>query len=238
MLRTVALPICVCSFRSLSPTRASLMEASTSTHRAPSGVRYSEKDHDSKAPIAPETIKRVNVLFVIGREINGLNARGRLRVRQEGSRSLIVELDSWLRHAARARPHQDEQIDASGGMGGHKPKAVSGEHAQSGRRNGSATVTSLRGLVAELAGRALKVDSHLLWDVVHAQSSPQKAWCSRTRSSDVARRRAQWTKYQGQWKLSGCSSSTRPGPDTELTAKDPHGGYKPMTFLRALRLTG
>ncbi|WP_311972587.1 IS66 family transposase [Bradyrhizobium agreste] len=51
----------------------------------------------SKAPIAAEAVKRVDVLFAIEREINGLTAQERLRVRQERSRPLIVELEAWLR---------------------------------------------------------------------------------------------------------------------------------------------
>lgn len=51
----------------------------------------------SKAPIAAEAVKRVDVLFAIEREINGLAPEVRLRVRQERSRPLIVELEAWLR---------------------------------------------------------------------------------------------------------------------------------------------
>jgi len=51
----------------------------------------------TKAPIAAEAVKRINVLFAIEREINGLAAQERLRVRQERSRPLIVELEAWLR---------------------------------------------------------------------------------------------------------------------------------------------
>src|SRR5690349_22896690 len=51
----------------------------------------------SKAPIAAEAVKRIDVLFAIEREINGLTARERLRVRQERSRSLTAELEAWLR---------------------------------------------------------------------------------------------------------------------------------------------
>lgn len=51
----------------------------------------------SKAPIAAEAVKRVDDLFAIEREINGLTAQERLRVRQERSRPLIVELEAWLR---------------------------------------------------------------------------------------------------------------------------------------------
>src|SRR5436305_4394654 len=51
----------------------------------------------SKAPIAAEAVKRIDVLFAIEREINGLTAQERLRVRQERSRPLIGELEAWLR---------------------------------------------------------------------------------------------------------------------------------------------
>jgi transposase len=51
----------------------------------------------SKAPIAAEAVRRIDVLFAIEREINGLAPEVRLRARQERSRPLIVELEAWLR---------------------------------------------------------------------------------------------------------------------------------------------
>src|SRR5258705_6924130 len=51
----------------------------------------------SKAPIAAEAVKRIDVLFAIEREINGLAPQERLRVRRERSRPLITELQTWLR---------------------------------------------------------------------------------------------------------------------------------------------
>ena len=51
----------------------------------------------SKAPIATEAVKRIDVLFAIEREINGVIPQERLRVRQERSRPLIIELQTWLR---------------------------------------------------------------------------------------------------------------------------------------------
>ena len=51
----------------------------------------------SKAPIAAEAVKRIDMLFTIEREINGLAPQERLRVRQERSRPPIVELEAWLR---------------------------------------------------------------------------------------------------------------------------------------------
>jgi transposase len=51
----------------------------------------------SKAPIAAEAVKRIDVLFAIEREINGLPSQQRLCVRQVRSRPLISELHAWLR---------------------------------------------------------------------------------------------------------------------------------------------
>ena len=74
---------------------------------------------------------------------------------------------------------------APGQMGGHKPKAISGEHAvwlSQRMKNGDFT---LRGLVAELAGRGLKVDYRSVWEFVHAEelSFKKKRGGWRTRSS-------------------------------------------------------
>ena len=74
---------------------------------------------------------------------------------------------------------------APGQMGGHKPKAVSGDHAvwlSQRIKDGDFTI---RGLVAELAGRGLKVDYHSVWDFVHTEklSFKKKRGGWRTRSS-------------------------------------------------------
>ncbi|MGY4353039.1 transposase [Bradyrhizobium sp. GM7.3] len=58
---------------------------------------------------------------------------------------------------------------APGQMGGHKPKAVSGEHAVWLSQRIKEGDFTIRGLVAELAGRGLKVDYHSVWDFVHAE---------------------------------------------------------------------
>ena len=50
-----------------------------------------------KAPIAIEAVKRIDALFAIEREINGLTPQQRLRVRNERSRPLVVALETWLR---------------------------------------------------------------------------------------------------------------------------------------------
>jgi transposase len=49
-----------------------------------------------KAPIAIEAVERIDALFAIEREINGLAPEQRLAVRNERSRPLVVELETWL----------------------------------------------------------------------------------------------------------------------------------------------
>jgi transposase len=50
-----------------------------------------------KAPIAIETVERIDALFAIEREINGMSPQERVRVRNERSRPLVNELEAWLR---------------------------------------------------------------------------------------------------------------------------------------------
>jgi transposase len=51
----------------------------------------------NKAPIASEAVARIDVLFAIEREINGVASPQRMAVRTERSRPLILELEGWLR---------------------------------------------------------------------------------------------------------------------------------------------
>ena len=55
-----------------------------------------------KAPIAIEAVRRIDALFAIEREINGLAPQARLAVRQERSRPLVTDLEAWMR-AERAK---------------------------------------------------------------------------------------------------------------------------------------
>ena len=78
---------------------------------------------------------------------------------------------------------------APGQMGGHKPKAISGRHrAWLSRRIRDGDFT-LRGLVAELAQRGLKVDYRSVWEFVHAENLSFKK-NSRGWRTRPARRRA------------------------------------------------
>jgi len=74
-------------------------------------------------------------------------------------------------------------------IGGYKPKAISGAHRVWLLQRIKAGDFTLRGLVAELAGRGLKVDYRSVWEFVHAEklSFKKKRGGWRTRPS---RRRA------------------------------------------------
>ncbi|WP_369810043.1 IS630 family transposase [Bradyrhizobium sediminis] len=137
-----------------------------------------------------------------------------------------------------------------GQMGGHKPKAISGDHAVWLSQRLRDSDFTIRGLVAELAGRGLKVDYHSVWDFVHAEKlSFKKSVVAGERDRpDVARRRAQWTKYQGRVEaerlvfIDETWTRTDMAPlrgwalrGRRLPAKVPHGRWKTMTFLAALR---
>jgi transposase len=61
------------------------------------------------SPIALEAVKRIDALFDIEREINGLGAEDRLRVRQERSKPLLAELELWLRDQ-RSRLSRSSQV--------------------------------------------------------------------------------------------------------------------------------
>ena len=72
-------------------------------------------------------------------------------------------LINWVRWV------QETGSVAPGQMGGHKPKAIAGEHAMLLSRRVQEGAFTLRGLLAELAERGLKVDYRSVWNFVHAE---------------------------------------------------------------------
>jgi transposase len=54
------------------------------------------------SPVALEAVKRIDALFAVEREINGLSATTRLAARREKSARLVVAFESWMR-AERAK---------------------------------------------------------------------------------------------------------------------------------------
>jgi transposase len=74
---------------------------------------------------------------------------------------------------------------APGQMGGHKPKAISGAHSVWLSQRIRAGDFTLRGLIAELGERGLKVDYRSVWEFVHTEklSFKKKRGGWRTRSA-------------------------------------------------------
>ena len=67
------------------------------------------------------------------------------------------------------RRFQETGSIAPGRMGGHKPKAIRGEHEVWLRQRVNESDFTLRGLVAELAERGLRVDYRSVWNFAHAE---------------------------------------------------------------------
>ncbi len=74
--------------------------------------------------------------------------------------STVIAWVRRLRETGNVRPGQ---------MGGHKPKAITGEHRAWLLRRAKEKDFTLRGLVAEFAERGLKVDYRSVWNFVHAE---------------------------------------------------------------------
>jgi len=76
---------------------------------------------------------------------------------------------------------------APGRMGGHKPRAIRGEHEVWLRERIGERDFTLRGLVVELAGRGLKVDYRAVWNFVHAERLSFKKNRARQRTGSPRR---------------------------------------------------
>src|SRR6266436_2457665 len=77
---------------------------------------------------------------------------------------------------------------AAGQMGGHKPKAVRGEHHLWLLERIKEKDFTIRGLVGELAERGLKVDYRSVWNFVHAEKQSFKKNRGRQRTGSPRRR--------------------------------------------------
>src|SRR5580700_8142238 len=75
----------------------------------------------------------------------------------------ITTVINWVRRS------RETGSVAPGKMGGHKPKAIAGEHRAWLLERIKQKDFALRGLVAELAERGLKVDYRSVWNFVHAE---------------------------------------------------------------------
>ena len=94
---------------------------------------------------------------------------------------------------------------APGQMGGHKPKAIRGEHEAWLRQRILERDFTLRGLVAELAARGLKADYTAVWKFVRAEKLSFKKNRVRQRAGPSRRGAAASA-------VEGASKADRAGP--------------------------
>ncbi|MBK1664488.1 IS630 family transposase [Rhodospirillum rubrum] len=136
-------------------------------------------------------------------------------------------------------------------IGGHKPKTLSGAHAEWLRARCRDKAFTLLGLVRELSEeRNLKVDYRSVWEFVHGEKLSFKKTLVAIEQDrpDVARRRAQWAKYQGRidperlvfidetWTKTNMAPLRGWAPRGQrLEGKAPFGHWNTSTFIAALR---
>jgi transposase len=65
-----------------------------------------------KAPIAIEAVERIDALFAIEREINGVPPQRRLAVRAERSAPLLIQFETWLRQQRAKLSSKSETANA------------------------------------------------------------------------------------------------------------------------------
>jgi transposase len=85
-------------------------------------------------------------------------------------------------------------VPPSGQVGGHKKRALSGEVAGWLSRRMKEKAFTLRGLVAELVERGVKIEARAVWVFAHDEGlSYKKTLVAAERSRpDVARKRRRW----------------------------------------------
>ncbi|MBZ9848244.1 IS630 family transposase [Mesorhizobium sp. CA14] len=167
--------------------------------------------------------------------------------RRQAAARYDVGISSVIRWVGRFR---ETGSVSPGQIGGHKPKKIRGAHRDWLVERCRNEAFTLRGLVAELADRGLKVDYRSVWAFVHEEKLSYKKTlvAAEQRRPDVARRRQQWLKYRAAidpsrlvfidetWTKTNMAPQRGWAPIGErLHAEVPHGHWQTMTFLAALR---
>jgi putative transposase len=120
---------------------------------------------------------------------------------------------NWVRRFRETGSVEPDQI------GGYRPKKIAGPHREWLVQRCRKADFTLRGLVAELAERGLKVDYRTMWEFVHAEKLSHKkdADCRRARSA----RRGPPAGIMVQ--VSGADRSLPPGVHRRDLDKNQHG---------------
>jgi putative transposase len=105
--------------------------------------------------------------------------------RNAAARQFRVAISTVIKWMARYRATGSV---APGQMGGHKPRSIRGEHEAWLLERIKGGDYTLRGLVAELAERGLKVDYRSVWTFVHEQEQSFKKKRTGQRAGSSRRR--------------------------------------------------
>ena len=87
------LPLALC----WSHGRRKFFELADLKAAADKAARSKGKNRAPVSPLALEAVRRIDEIFAIEREINGLSAEERLAVRRERSAPLVLELETWMK---------------------------------------------------------------------------------------------------------------------------------------------
>jgi transposase len=135
-------------------------------------------------------------------------------------------------------------------MGGWKQLLLKSEREWLLARIAEKPDLTLRAVVAELAARGTPASYGAVWRFFKREgiSFKKSLYAGEQDRADVARRRAQWQKYQGRldpkrlvfidetWAKTNMTRRHGRSPrGTRLIAKRPHGRWRTLTFLAALR---
>jgi transposase len=158
-----------------------------------------------------------------------------------------VSVSSAVRWSQRQR---DTGSAAAKPMGGKRPLVLAGERDWLLARIAAKPDVTLRALVTELAERGIVVSLAAVWTFFAREkiSFKKSLHAAEQDRADVARRRAQWKKYQGRldpkrlvfidetWAKTNMTRRHGRAPrGARLVAKVPHGHWRTLTFLAALR---
>jgi transposase len=137
---------------------------------------------------------------------------------------------------------------APGKMGGHKPKKIAGEHRCSGSRAVTSLCVGWWWSSPSAVSRSIIARSGISF-IPRSSASKKSLVAGERDRPDVARRRAQWTKYQDRveperlvfidetWTKTNMAPLRGWAPcGKRLVAKVPHRRWKTTTFVAALRL--
>jgi transposase len=139
---------------------------------------------------------------------------------------------------------------AAGKVGGRRPYVLAPERDWLLARLSEKPDITLRALLAELAERGIEVSYYAVWHFFEHEgiSFKKSLHASEQDRPDVARRRERWKRHQGKldpgrlvfidetWaKTNMTRSHGRCQRGQRLVAKVPHGRWKTLTFIAALR---